>query len=242
MQVLVDLPLQEQLEKFLDNEDICFAKRFWSSLWANYVRNKGSTSLPYWMEQMGDAKKFNGLLYTLREWIISTVIPARNWAEVQLNESKLLGYFDEETLTNYRKTNKYSKYVPAFEESYTPTQVRVNGEITETGIVRDGFSKAAMTQYYYDTTVLNKHLEGVIVNTVKGMCKMRERYDFPVDDASYDVVAAEIVTGLAKKPTMFTQGGNVSDSRGRAIKASLSKVANPIGYKDFRALIVIPSA
>lgn len=241
MQVLVDLPLQEQLEKFLSKEDMKFAKRFWSSLWANYVRNKGSTSLPYWMEQMGDAKKFNGLLYVLRDWIVSTVIPARNWAEVQLNETKLLSFFDEETLVGYRKANKFSKYIPAFEESYTPTQVRVNGALQETGIERHGFAKAAMTQYYYDTDVLSQYLDGVISNTVKGMRKMRERYDIPTDDASYDVVAAEIVTSLAQEPVLLTQGGNVSDSRGRAIKASLSKVANPIGYKDFRALIVIPA-
>lgn len=241
MQVLVDLPHKEQLEKFLDREDMKFAKHFWSSLWSNYVRNKGTTSLPYWVEQMGDAKKFNGLLYVLRDWITTVVIPERNWAEAQLNETKLLNLFDEETLVQYRKSNKYSKYVPAFTETYTPTKVRVNGKLEETGLERHGFAKAAMTQYYYDTETLTKYLDGVIANTVKGMRKMREQYDFAVDDASYDIVASEIVTGLSQRPVMFTQEGNVSDSRGRAIKASLAKVANPIGYKDFRALIVIPS-
>ena len=59
-------------------------------------------------------------------------------------------------------------------------------------------------------------------------------------EADYDVIAADIVHQLIEKPQIINIGDNVSDSRGRAIKRALSSVANPIGYKDFRALITIP--
>lgn len=240
MRVLVELPYEDHLEDFLDDDNLGTAKAFWSALWASYIRNKGSTSLPYWAERFGCPKQFNGMLIVLKDWVHTTVIPSRNWGEAKLNENRLLTFFSDAQLTEYRKNNKYSKYLPSFTETWTTDKVRVNGSVRKTGLVREGFAVAAMTQYYYDTAALSKHFDGVVANTIKGMTKMRERYDFPMDEASYDVVAVDIVAHLRDKPTMLSQEGNLCDSRGRAIKRSLSKVANPIGYKDFRALLTIP--
>lgn len=240
MEPLVNIPEQMVLLRFLDEDDMDTVEEFWNALWANYVRNKGTTSLPFWAEKFGNPHVFNGVLFTLKDWITTSVIPARNWGEAQLNEDRLLLDYTSEQLTQYRKDNKYTRYMPAFKEAHASTKVRVDGAIERTGLVRKGFAAAAMTQYYYDTDMLQQHKQGVINNTVKGMTKMRERYDIPCDDASYDQIATEIVESLATKPEIFTQEGNICDSRGRAIKRSLSKVANPIGYKDFRALLTIP--
>jgi hypothetical protein len=45
---------------------------------------------------------------------------------------------------------------------------------------------------------------------------------------------------LQDNPQTFTRGTTFLDSRGRAISSSLGKIANPIGNKDFRSLLVIP--
>lgn len=238
--MLIDLPNRNQLEEFLTEDQMKIAEKFWKGLWAVYVRNKGTTSSTHWMEMMGDARAFNGLLITIKDYIVSKVLPNKNWAEVCLNEQTLLTYFDVQTLTEYRKDAKYDDYVPTFAEDTTANKVRLCGEVQETGLVREGFALASTTQYYYDVVTLREYIDGVTRNTNKGMTKMREQYKFPMDEASYDNIATDIVRMLAEEPQLFTQEGHISDSRGRSIKKSLRKVGNPIGYKDFRALICIP--
>lgn len=237
---MLDLPEIEVLIKNLNEEQMNTAERFWGALWNCYVRNKGTTSLIYWTEQMNDPVAMNKLLIILKDWLISDVVPERNWAQVSLNEDKLLMQFTVEELTGYRKDLKFSKYIPRFKESTKDNLVRSKGVVSKTGLVREGFMKSGHTQYYYDTAMLTKYKDLVILNVNKGMIKMRQTHDIAVDDASYDQVAEGIVEYLATTPELFTQGVSYIDSRGRAIKESLKYVANPIGYKDFRALLTIP--
>lgn len=238
---MLDIPEVEVLEKNLTTDQIKTAERFWDALWTTYVRNKGTTSLIYWAEQMQDPIAMNKMLIILKDWVISDVVPERNWAQVQLNEDKLLTVFTESMLVEHRQELKFKKYVPTFKVSEEADLVRSNGVVSKTGLVRTGFMKSGQTQYYYDVEMLRKYREGVIQNVNKGMIKMRESHKLELDDASYDQVAEGIVDYLSKEPELFTQGISYIDSRGRAIKESLKYVANPIGYKDFRSLLTIPT-
>ena len=87
---------------------------------------------------------------------------------------------------------------------------------------------------------MEEYKEHIVRNTNKGMTKMREQYNVSVDDASYDNICEAIIEHMIDHQEMYSQGNSFSDSRGRAIKESLGKVANPIGFKDFRSLLTIP--
>lgn len=237
---MLDLPNYDLLVKNLSKEDLDTAERFWSALWAVYIRNKGNTSLIYWMEQFDHPRSFNALLMISKEYIHTDVIPERNWAQVQLNEDKLLTLFSEEELVDFRKQQKFDEYLPKYKDSVARRLVRVNGKVEKTGLIRKGFQKAAQTQYFYNTVKMEEYKEHIVRNTNKGMTKMREQYSASVDDASYDNVCEAIIEHMINHQEMYSQGNSFSDSRGRAIKESLGKVANPIGFKDFRSLLTIP--
>ena len=237
---LLQLPELDTLEKNLTEDQVDTAYRFWSALWTVYVRNKGTTSLIYWAEQMGCTIAMNKLLIIIKDYIVSDVIPERNWAQVRLNNDKLNQLFCEDELVKYRADSKIAKYIPRFKESHKSNLVRIKGEVQKTGLVRKGFMLAANTQYYYDVDMIKKYKDMIVLDVNKGMIKMREQHQIPVDDASYDQVSESIVDHLATNQELFTQGVSYIDSRGRAIKESLKYVANPIGYKSFRALLTIP--
>lgn len=240
MEPLLDLPHLNILIKHFSEDDIDTSERFWNSLWSNYVRNKGSTSLPYWAEQFSNPVTFNQLLILWKDYINSVVVPERSWAEVSLNEQTLLKQFDMSELTEYRKQNKLRRYLPQAKASTASKLVRSQGVVSKTGLVREGFCKAANSQYYYDRHALGRHKQMVINNTTKSMRKLRDTMDIAMDDAAYDVISTDIVEYLAMNSFIMTQGNSYSDSRGRAIKESLRCVTNPIGYKDFRSLLTIP--
>jgi hypothetical protein len=238
---MLDLPLVSTLEKNIDEEQLEIVEKLWSGLWAAYTRNKGSTSLIYWTEKLGCSNAMNKVLIILKDYITADVIPERNWAQVSLNENKLLTIFTQEALIDYRADLKFENYLLRFKTSAKDSLVKHKGKISKTGLVREGFMKSGHTQYYYDTEMLLRHRDEVIKNTNKGMTKVRQTHkNIVVNEASYDVVSEKIVDHLSKNPELFTQGISYIDSRGRAIKESLKYVANPIGYKDFRSLLTIP--
>jgi hypothetical protein len=238
---MLDLPLVGTLEKNIDEEQLEIVEKLWTGLWAAYTRNKGSTSLIYWTEKIGCSNAMNKVLIILKDYITADVIPERNWAQVSLNEDTLLSIFTQEELIGYRADLKFENYLLRFKTSAKDSLVKHKGKVSKTGLVREGFMKSGHTQYYYDTEMLLRHRDEVIKNTNKGMTKVRQAHkNIVVNEASYDVVAEKIVDHLAENPELFTQGISYIDSRGRAIKESLKYVANPIGYKDFRALLTIP--
>ena len=237
---IYELPERAALESILDEEYLDLTERFWKALVSHYVRNKGTTSLPYWSEQFEDPMAFNTVLYTLRRWIITHVIPERNWAEAGVNEEKLIEVFGYEQLIHIRTQEKIDKYTPKFNVDETADRVKLQGEIKRTGIVREGFAKASTTQFYYDVETMSKYREGIVEDVTKGMAKMRLRWPHYFDEVAYDVVSEQIVDQLRQEPELFTMEGNISDSRGRSIKTALKRVGNPIGFKTFRALLTIP--
>lgn len=231
--------------EYLSEQQHDVISRMWNAMWHNYILNRGSISTVYYSDLIDNKRVLNAVLkkLSLAGWIHVSTLPNRNWSEARLNEDKLLTIVTPDELGSIRAKSKFIDYLPACNKaSNRTTTVRVNGKSKSTGLVREGFALASQTQYYYDTRYLQKYQEAITLNVNKGMSKVRDLYpEIASDDASFDAVCTDIVDHLATNPCVFNQGGNTSDSRGRAIKDSLSKVGNPIGYKDFRALLTIPA-
>lgn len=242
LQGSIYLPDKDQLEVLL-GKDIDLTESMLKSAFANYIKNKGSISTIHWITKFSSVKIFNIALKILsdNQWLIVHTIPERHWSEASINEDKLLQYLTPDELVHVRATKKFLQYIPRCTFKTQTNLTRINGKIKYTGLERVGLAWAAQSQFYYDTEMLNRYKDTIILNTNKGMRKCRELMPNMVhDEASYDEISTDIVHSLSNKPILMTMEGNISDSRGRAIKGALSKVANPIGYKDFRALLTIP--
>ena len=234
------------LDKFISEfgeQEADVAARLFKAGWHAFLLNKGTINLPYWAEQFKSVKTFNRVLKVLADngWFETHSIPARNWAEAELLESKLLEYVNPDELAHIRAEHKLKQYMPEELESVVHNLTKQNGATKYTGLERYGFKASSGTKYSYDTDKLTQYSEAITANVNKGMQKIRNKFPMMAsDEASYDTVAASIVDKLCSQDQIYSMGSNFSDSRGRAIKEGLSKVANPIGYKDFRALLVVP--
>jgi hypothetical protein len=215
----------------------------WNALWSNYLKGKKTINLTYWIEEFPCTARFNGALRSLtnKGWIVTQALPARNWSDAILCGSKLLEFVSVQELVTIRATKKFNKYLPIFDKAIEPNLAKVNGKVVKNGLVREGFVKSSNTQYYFDTAYLSKYEEAIVANVTKGMSKCRKEYpNMTSDEASYDAVAEGVVKHIVGSPEIYTLGKSYLDSRGRAIHEGLSKVCNPIGFKDFRALLTIP--
>jgi len=239
------LPAKDKFTTALGDKYTRLASNLFKSLWFAYLRNKGSINSVFWSEAFDNAKVFNQVLISLSAagWIDSHSIPARNWAEMSLREDKLLEFVDIEELEQVRAFNKYRQYVLEDTTSTLTQATRINGQVKDTGITREGFMKAGNTRFQYDQILMDKHSKAIQLNLTKSMDKIALTCpNLRHDKASYDVISVEILDYHLNCNDMFTRGDNFNDSRGRAISSCLSKVANPISCKDFRALLVIPEA
>lgn len=246
----IELPSKQEFLDRFDPTTVDVVEQMFKNLFHIYLMKgaKGSTSTTYWAERVveaeGNFKDFNRCLrnLSLNGWIVVDTSTKYHWSELRINEDKLIELVGEEHLLQLRVTKKSAKYAPKWRTITGKADlVRQNGKTKRTGLVRKGFAMAAMTQFYYDSVKLAENVDEVISNVNKGMRKCRElRTNMLTSEADYDVIAADIVHQLVEQPQIINIGDSVSDSRGRAIKKALSSVANPIGYKDFRALITIP--
>lgn len=239
----LELPARDQWEQKYGITNTKLIASMFNALWNRYLLDKGTINATLWYKKFPSSAVFNHVLrdLTKNNWIISKVQPERNWAEIQLNEDKLLYFVTPEELANTRGANKFRKYVPSKRVSEVCDLVRQNGKVKRTGLVREGFTLAANSEYQLALDKLRSNLDMIVLNTIKGMTKVREIWpEMTSDHASYDYVATEIVKSFLEEPRTYNMLGNKSDSRGRAIKDALSKIGNPIGYKDFRSLLVIP--
>lgn len=236
-------PIPVDLMKGMPEFDLI--KQFCNALWNNYIKNPNYlTAIPYWYDKFQNEMNFRKALIALGKggWINSTCSYAASWGQVQLNEDKLLEYCEKEELNHVRAKFKYSKYALEFKDSIYTNVTKLGNEFTDTGLERVGFAMAGNTQFGFDTRYLTKYKEAICMNFTKGMDKVREYYpEMPSDEASYDSVSVGVLDLYESNPEeLYTTGENVSDSRGRAISSSLRKIGNPIGYKDMRALLVVP--
>jgi hypothetical protein len=231
----------EDLTKLADN--------LINSAWYSYVINKGSINLFYHAEKFGkeNITTFNNILELLSDsgWLICNSDRKARYAEVYLSEDKLHSYINPDLLEEIRRAKKFKLYLPKVDLNIDSTKVGLVkrlGKVSETGLQRPGFAKSSRTQYYYDTTTLANNYETIIRNVNKGMTKVRAKWtEMSSSIADYDSLSVDVVNHIIAENPMMDLGESWLDTRGRAIKGCLSKVANPIGYKDFRALLTIPA-
>lgn len=237
------LPSYESFLDVLGPEMTKLAAKLFQALWYNYLKDKGSISGTYWYDKFQSPSTFNTIIKSLSDagWLVSHSIPARNWAELQLNEDKLLQYVSIDELEQVRAHNKFKKYMLKHEDSTLTVATRLNGKVCNTGLTRAGFAAAGNTQFTYDKHYMAEYSTVIQQNLTKSMDKIAEIYpELRHDRASYDTISIEVLDYLLQSNETFTRGNNYNDSRGRAISSSLGKIANPISVKDMRALLVMP--
>lgn len=232
-------PGSKLFEKYPDKEKII--RRFWKVVFLNYLNGTATNALK-WYEELGKGV-YNDVVKRLsyHGWVQSNSLPGRRWADVELCVSKLLEFVEEEELEGIKAKYKYSKYLLGFSESTKPKSVRQNGKVRETGLVREGFMKAGNTEFGFDTAMAEKYQVAIAKNLVKSMKKVREIHkDMETSLSSYDEVSERLLEHYIENHLeTYTTGDSYIDSRGRAVSSVLSKVFNPIGNKDARALLVI---
>ena len=238
----LDLPNYQAFVSAIGPEMANLADKLFQALWFQYLKDKGTINSTYWSNRFNNPFIFNQVIMSLSKtgWLISHAIPARNWAEMHLNENKLLEFVSQDDLEQIRAYNKHLQYIPTNEESTVNHLTKVNGKTKNTGLLRNGFMKAGNSKYKYDTQMMQDYATIIQQNLTKSMDKIAESHpNLRHDRASYDTISIDIFNHLVQSDNTYTRGNNYSDSRGRAISSALSKVANPISCKDFRALLII---
>ena len=238
----LDLPNYQAFVSAIGPEMANLADKLFQALWYQYLKDKGTINSTYWSSRFNNPFVFNQVIMSLSKagWLISHAIPARNWAEMHINEDKLLEFVSQQDLEQIRAFNKHRQYLPSMELSTIDNLTRINGKSKSTGLIRTGFMKAGNSQYRYDTQMMQDYSLIIQANLTKSMDKIAQLHpNMRHDRASYDTISIEIFDHLVQSNETYTRGNNYSDSRGRAISSALSKVANPISQKDFRALLII---
>ena len=238
----LDLPNYQAFVSAIGPEMANLADKLFQALWYQYLKDKGTINSTYWSSRFNNPFVFNQVIMSLSKagWLISHAIPARNWAEMHINEDKLLEFVSQQDLEQIRAFNKHRQYLPSMELSTIDNLTRINGKSKSTGLIRTGFMKAGNSQYRYDTQMMQDYSFIIQANLTKSMDKIAQLHpSMRHDRASYDTISIEIFDHLVQSNETYTRGNNYSDSRGRAISSALSKVANPISQKDFRALLII---
>lgn len=213
--------------------------KFSRAIWFNYVQEK-STNTTYWYDQFKNPEIFNKILFHLCNsgWVISITEPSRNWAELSINQEKVLSLYSKDEIYKLRVDYKFKRYqlpdsnVVVKDTTITKTPVGLKS----TGLTRPGATKQASNTFKYDIAMLSKYYDVIKLNLTKSMRLL------PTESAKevrYDDVSVEILNHLINYDETHRIGNAYIDSRGRLIKELLSKVFNPISNKDARALLVV---
>ena len=203
------------------------------------VANQNSVGLPYWSEK--DPRMVKDLTFALVKLGYGTVYATPKYSRFDFNMSRL----DRKTVDNFRIQHKLRKFLMREDkEIYPSTLVRSNGTTKETGLVREGFAKAAKYTFKYDLDMLQKYHEPIRQSLIKSIRKAKEKGKLK-DKYFADIVNYEQVVDYCISHYMldgqYNLEYNTSDSRGRSIYNALKRVGNPVSSKDFRSLIVTPS-
>lgn len=222
-------------------------EQMWHSLWHHYCANLGTTSTIHWIKQAGKGRTAELLscisILQQGNWI--EVHSTDNYSTICLKSDRLLDYVTEDELTQIRFNNRFERYLPTANRTtqHGLATVYANQERTNRKLSRAGMEIGAKSEFHYDQSMLAKHYETVLAESNKGMIKVLDKYpELKNDEANYGDIVEAIIDYLVDNQVTCNMGINNVDSRGRAIKSHLSKVANPIGFKVFRALLVIPEA
>lgn len=224
---ILELPLQFFEILNTDNEVL---DDMFQAIWLNFLNGKDTDTL-VWYKQFDDHVLFNKFLYHLSKagWVESTI--NNNYATIQFRQEKLLKWLTKDEIFILKKKHKLLKYRLTASASRHANRVKINGKFKETGLVRKGFQKVGNHRFKYDTEMLEKYIKPIAQNLWKGLSA-----DY--NEISYKEVIIELVSYYAMYDRYYTLGDVAADSRGRSIFSATSKIFNPIGSKDARALLV----
>lgn len=237
------LPMAKEILEIAGLDKFNTFDKMWDSMWNAYIRNKGTSSTPYWSKAINNAVVFYKVLELLSEegWITVDTQPNHNWSEMWINEKKLLEHFSMKQLELTRANFKFRKYMLKDEECKVSNLTKINGKVKNTGLVRNGFYATGNVQFQFDTDKLKEYYEVIKAESIKSMSKIRDLYkDMAKDQASYDEVIDAVINNLIQEKGKYRSGQFYSDSRGRNIQGYLNKIFNPVSFKMARALLVIP--
>jgi len=241
------LELPEQFISLVGKQHKQQMQTMFKSLWHLFLigENK-TTSLPYWSDNFECKHAFNNFIRHLSKagWITTNVKPSRNWAEVSMNEDKILDFVDRNELVAIKRQHKYSKYkMTNTLDNHTSNMTKLGKEKQDTGLNRQGFALAGNTEFKYDLETLENHRSVIETNLIKSMTKLAEtNKNLFCDELNYADVSKEILQSIIDDSCAYTTGKNLNDSRGRAISKILGKVFNPISNKDARSLLILTPA
>lgn len=226
-----ELKFPEQIMTIMDADSTqqTNIQMFWDNIWVNYLREKPCDTIT-WFE-MFTPEFFNTLILHLsRSGWISSIIE-NNYANIHLNDEKLMKWVSKEELRNLKFTYKFNKYRLKKTKSELADIVQINGQHRPTGLHRYGFMKAGNNIFKYDTKYLLKYLPEITENIKKGLGPTSK-------DISYQEINDELINWYSVDGTEYTLGNCLIDSRGRSIFQCSKKIFNPVSCKDARALLI----
>ncbi len=243
LKYILDRALSEYVKSFISwGSDT--TESFISSLDRSLI--SGGTISTVYMAQEHDPIIVKDITYALSDigFIKSSVLS--KYASVELIESKLYEYESKSEIDSYKVHERFKSMILRRDiEHYPATLVRSNGVIKETGLSRLGFAKVAKNDFQFDTIKLSEYREPIVQTIVKSIQKSVENGNitdkFFLNEANYQVIAELAVDYYIADPSQrFNLEQNISDSRGRATFKALKRIGNPIQFKDFRALLIVP--
>ena len=218
------------------------------AMWNAYLTSGPDTavSLPYWAKRINHPIAMNQALKLLSDhnWITVSTRPNNNWSEAYLNESKLLTYVSKQQLDQVRMYNKFNKYkleLHTLDQDFGANKMKIHGTINEVAHTCNGFAKAGKVPFQYDTVALLNNFSTVLSEVNKGIENMIVEHPSIIEDhANYREIGTVIVESLIHEEGTYNSGPRTSDPRHRNNAGYLNKVANPVGFKVMRGLLVIP--
>lgn len=237
-----NIELPEQIIEIVGTEYKEEMNSMFNAIVSAFIKNEGSVSAPYWSDKFSNKKVFNTFLLHLSRagWITTTVEPHRNWAEIAFNGNKLLKWVSKSEITSMRESVKLHKYLlehVVYDKTYKKTKTPKG--IKYVGHTRKGINKHTRSYLKFDTEMLRKYQDAITLNTTKGIRTLQLDHSLFNDKAHYEAISAACIQYyIDHTEATYTLGAAISDSRGRAIYSCTSKVFNPIGFKDARALMI----
>jgi len=204
------------------------------------INGSWSISSPFYAKQ--NPELFANISFAFSEIGVCKSYTTRNFSKLEVVESFIYKYIDKEDVDTYRIKERVAKYKLTLDTDEPIVNLtKTCYGIKDTGLVRRGFAKCAKTRFKFDTTYLAEYLEPIVHNTVKGILKSISKGTINKDvlmanEANYFTVARLVIESYIANPdAVYNMGQNISDSRGRSSYTHLSKLLNPVSFKDGRA-------
>lgn len=224
--------------------DIQFDSDFTQSLLRtmenNLVFNNNQTGLVKFAKV--NPQELSLLTFQLHKLGVATTTVSRNYNNISFNRELL----DQAELSKYIRDRKIAKYSLRLDTTEYPTNLtKVNGQLRDIGLTRNGFAKVAKMPFSYDTQYLAKYRRPILQTMIKSITKSVEK-GFITDkffdtESNYMEMANLMLDHYIANPTAsYNLERNLGENRGRSNFKGIKRIGNPIAYKDFRACMVVP--